>query len=80
MKEAEIDTYLTSDEGQDFVSKLASVEKRDLTDEVDAQPEKRLGPWIVGARAGLSILNIANRIVKANKEAVNVSINTFDWA
>lgn len=64
---------MTSDAVKDFTSKLASVEKRGLDDEDDAQPEKRLVPWIVGARAGLSILNMANRIVKGNKEAVNVS-------
>jgi len=71
-KEAEIDTFLTTDEGKDFVSKLALVEKRDAEVEGD-EHEKRLVPWVVGARAGLGILNMAQRIIKSNKETINVS-------
>lgn len=54
-----------------FVSKLASVERRDLEVEQD-HPEKRLA-WALGARLGVGLLNAARRVIDSSKEAINVS-------
>lgn len=65
----DVDTYLKSAEGKEFVSKAASLQKRGLESEIE-QPEKRL--WALGARVGLGLLNLAQRVINRNKEAIEV--------